>query len=730
MQVLADLLQSAIDSDGIATVDGATLSALRRILPRHDFGDRVSLQAMSREVMVETAAAFLTERLGSDRTRLIVDDCQWLDRSSAAVLEILATGGRAPILLGSRPTTEPHLRFIQVGNAIERLPLHTFSAGQVEAMITAEAVTLPRTTTATELQTLTGGNPLFLRLILDLMADGVNLDELPSSILVAVHHRIATLSAGARETLGYAAVCGERFHPSTIRALRAEADDHLYEAELAGVLAWDSTTDDARFKHALVRAAVYQQLPEGRRIQRHIDVGDALEAAGASPTELVRHFGEAAAFDPYRAAETHYRAALEYSAVYEVESVERLCAAGREILDGTDQLLESRLAVLQGRAQRTLHRGGFDPAISEAVKLARSIDDHQLFADAAVALCLQGWSMEGASPEGALDLLAEAVDLDLDPDTRAKAGATAATYILSDHNSRARSMYDKAVQLALAECGPSTQAEVLQFASWGLSHPADFATWEETNQLLGDLAGADRNLRWSAASAAMSIAVIRAHRPDLDQAVDTLRELAAHPGLAHRDWELAHIESAYSAIIGDLDAADTHIHRSWELGERTNSAAWMRPIFGASLLMIRRAQGRLDEMLPIVELAIEEHPDFLAWRAGMASAAAQIGDVARCRAELDAAASQNFANLIPDPTWSVVTVLLSDAIVALDDKPRAQALYPIMAPYADRISWSGVSSAGPMATGLAGLADVLGRPEDAAAHRAMGESLWAQLSET
>lgn len=727
MQVLADMVLSAIDDGGLDAADDTVRGALRRVLPRHDFGRAASMHAMSRDAMVELAASFLGHHMRSRGTRLIVDDCQWLDRASAAVVESLADEPGLPVLLGSRPAPEPHLKFIHSGEFVEPLQLQVFTAAEVDRMIHAEALTLPHSTTANELQTLTGGNPLFLRLVFDLLADGVNLDALPSSILVAVHHRIATLSANARETLGFAAVCGERFHPSTMRALRPDADADLREAEGAGVLACDTAADMGQFRHALVRAAVYQQLPEGRRIELHIEVGEALEAAGASPTELVRHFTEAAAFDPYRAAEAHHRAALEYSSVYDVEAVEQHCAAGRELLGGMDQLLESRLAVLQGRAQRTLHRGGFDPAIPQAVELARTIGDHQLFADAAVALCLQGWSMEGASPDGALDLLSEAVALDLDPDTRALAGAAAATYVLSDHNSRARSMYNDAVQLALDECGPSTQAEVLQFAGWGLSHPADFATWIETNQLLGDLAGADPNLRWSAASDALSIGVIRADRSQFEHAMADLRELAAHPSLNHRDWELAHMEANYSTIHGDLDVADAHIHRSWELGERTNSTAWMRPIFGASLLMIRRAQGRLEEMLPLIEAAIEEHPTFLAWHACMASAAAQAGDTRRCQDALDVAAGRDFADLLPDPTWSGVTVLLSDAIVAVEDRPRAETLYQIMLPYADRISWSGVSTPGPMATGLAGLAEVLDRPDDAAAHRARGESLMRRL---
>ena len=66
------------------------------------------------------------------------------------------------------------------------------------------------------------------------------------------------------------------------------------------------------FKHALVRASIYEQLTDLRRGRLHSRIADALEQVGGEPAELAHHAFAARGVDgPERAIRTSRRAAQE-----------------------------------------------------------------------------------------------------------------------------------------------------------------------------------------------------------------------------------------------------------------------------------------------------------------------------------------------------------------------------------------------------------------------------------
>jgi hypothetical protein len=140
-------------------------------------------------------------------------------------------------------------------------------------------------------------------------------------------------------------------------------------------------------------------------------------------------------------------------------------------------------------------------------------------------------------------------------------------------------------------------------------------------------------------------------------------------------------------------------------------------VYGVQLLAIRMAQRRLPELTDAIAAMAEAQPGVGAWRAALAMAAAASGHHDLARTSFDTVLADNAGMLDRDQTYSAALVALGTAAVELGDIDRAGAALPHLLPYADRWSWSGSCTLGPMAATLADLYDVVGHSTDAATLR-------------
>ena len=101
------------------------------------------------------------------------------------------------------------------------------------------------------------------------------------------------------------------------------------------------------------------------------------------------------------------------------------------------------------------------------------------------------------------------------------------------------------------------------------------------------------------------------------------------------------------------------------------------------MFMIRRAQGRLGELLPAVLEAVERHPALGAWRAALPLAHLAAGDERQARLEHDR--TLDGLDAIPrDFFWLASMTLLAEASAALRATGAAERLYGELAPFASR----------------------------------------------
>jgi DNA-binding CsgD family transcriptional regulator len=243
------------------------------------------------------AAAFLNvvRRLAADRPLVLaVDDVQWLDATSGAVLAfairrlrheavgaILAwrTAPRESIPLGlDGPFAE---------NRLERLPTGPLSLGALHHVLNARiGIALPRPLMR-RVYEVSGGNPFFaleLARALQRHEDEIEPGEalpVPVSLRTLVTDRLSALPRETQDALVVAAALSQPTVELVGAAIGGDADAALAPAVEAGVI--DVAEGRIRFAHPLLASGAYSRVDAARRRTVHGSVaslvGDAEERA-------------------------------------------------------------------------------------------------------------------------------------------------------------------------------------------------------------------------------------------------------------------------------------------------------------------------------------------------------------------------------------------------------------------------------------------------------------------
>src|SRR4051812_23298410 len=301
-----------LDPRRLEALGPARLAGVARVFPALGEVEGAAVRGLEGErYEAHRAVGALLERLAAPRPAvLILDDLHWADDASLELVSyLLRRPPRAPLLvaLAHRPgQASPGLIAAldrAVGEGIcERIALEPLSAREARELLGA-GVDDRR---AQQLQRETGGNPFYLRQLartpappaptMPIMAGN---GELPAPVLAAIGHEVGQLPAPARALLEGAAVAGDPFELEG-----AGGGGGLAEGEALGAL--DALvahelvrgTDLPRrftFRHPIVRRAVYESLPPGRRIAAHRRAADALSELGAPAAVQAHHLAPSAA---------------------------------------------------------------------------------------------------------------------------------------------------------------------------------------------------------------------------------------------------------------------------------------------------------------------------------------------------------------------------------------------------------------------------------------------------
>jgi len=255
--------------------------------------------------VTEALLAHVEDLCVEGEVALVLEDLHWADPSTLVFLHRLSRRvAELPLLvLGTRrPLPEVPALDRLVAQLAERgarrLTLPPLAVDEVEAI--AELV-LGGPPGPRLLAHLAGasGNPLFVTELLDAAGRSGDLvshpegsvdlgaEARPSPLSVVVLHRLSLLPADTLETLRLAAVLGTSFSVGDlcrVMGLSAtEAARRLRPAQVGGVLA--ESGERFRFRHEVIRDALYHDSPEPLRRDLHLQVARTL--AGSAPPEQV-----------------------------------------------------------------------------------------------------------------------------------------------------------------------------------------------------------------------------------------------------------------------------------------------------------------------------------------------------------------------------------------------------------------------------------------------------------
>jgi DNA-binding NarL/FixJ family response regulator len=243
---------------------------------------------------------------------------------------------------------------------------------------------------ATVLYEESGGNPLYLEQLARSLdrpgattpASGISLSGIgiPSAVAASLSEELALLSDGGRRVLEAAAVAGDPFEPELAAAAAAmseaatmDAVDELLQLDLA------RDTDVPRrfrFRHPLIRRAVYEAAAGGWRLGAHERCARALAARGATAAARAHHV-ERSAREGDLAAVAVLREAGEAAARLAPASAADWFAGALRLLPQTAPGLE-RVELLLARAGALAATGHFADSHEALLEGLASVPDESI----------------------------------------------------------------------------------------------------------------------------------------------------------------------------------------------------------------------------------------------------------------------------------------------------------------------------------------------------------------
>jgi DNA-binding CsgD family transcriptional regulator len=257
-------------------------------------------------VLAEQLLALVTEQCAVRPVILVIDDLQWADQASVALWGRLARSAmQVPLLLFGMmrpvPQREDLLALRRVAINAVRLQLTGLTGAAVADLVGALTGVTPDGNLL-RLAEGAAGNPLYVTELVAALARRSGLaitrtgtvdvvsGSVPRSLSAAIAHRLGFVAGPVREVLRAAALLGMDFAVSDLAIVlgRGVADliPSVDEACAAGVLV--ETDNGLGFRHPLIRAALYDEMPAPVRAAWHRDAGRALAEASAPADRVAR----------------------------------------------------------------------------------------------------------------------------------------------------------------------------------------------------------------------------------------------------------------------------------------------------------------------------------------------------------------------------------------------------------------------------------------------------------
>jgi ATP/maltotriose-dependent transcriptional regulator MalT len=658
---------------------------------------------------LHTAVTDLLVGISGRPLLLVIEDGHWADAPTLLLLRHLArAAGHARVLLLATfrdteadvpETLSETLADLRRSDDVVRLRLSGLSDAEVGEFVRLGA---GPPELANAISELTGGNAFLVcelwRALLETrfveLADGSlrltrPLTDLgtPESVREVVSRRLARLAARTTDALELMATAGPEFDFDLVRGAAGLAEAELLavldEAVRSGMIEeLPSRRLEYRFTHELVRRALYDRLSGLRRAELHLRVGEALERAegrsGRVLADLAHHFAAATPFGGAgRGVEYNILAARAATAALAFDEAATRLRSALEL--GIERPRERAEAFLElGTAS---HRAGKALDALEAFRttadIARELGDGELLARAAIGYEDACWR-PGIADQGAAELLEEAAAALGDDSSELRVGLLAGLARALDfrgEHERGVIVRTNAVAMARRLRDRTGLATTLMRSYWsrGASSLEEILDMLTEARDLGAELGRTEILAEAMAWRVPAFVALG----DLDSARGELAALLATAEQTAQPFML-HVAEHYGAAValcdGRLEECEARARRSHEWS-RVLTGRDAAGVYGISMFSLRREQGRLAELAPVIRILVGEGKRDGPWRPGLVSVLVELGMEQEARRELARIVAGGL-DPFRESLWLAALTYLTDASSALGDQATAALVYP------------------------------------------------------
>jgi DNA-binding CsgD family transcriptional regulator len=292
---------------------------------------------------------------------VLLDDVQWADAASTDVSALLLhrpPSTRVLLALATRAGRAPDLE-AALEAAVRNGSADILDVGPLSRKAADGLLPSLRRAARERLYVESGGNPFYLEALARAAgsdphrAVATGMAGVPRAVRAALAGEVGVLPPDIRQVLEGAAVAGDPFEPELAGAAVGVPESTVLSA-LDGLLAADliRPTEQPRrfrFRHPLVRRAVYEGTAGGSRLAAHTRTAEALAARGATPAQRAHHAERAARPGDIEAVDLLARAAEETATRAPATAAGWYGSALRLLPDGREHD-QRRLALLRAQA--------------------------------------------------------------------------------------------------------------------------------------------------------------------------------------------------------------------------------------------------------------------------------------------------------------------------------------------------------------------------------------------
>ena len=699
---------------------GPAASELSRIVP--ELSDMIpglrpptpSDTTTERHRLFRAVADWLATITADTPTMLVLDDLTWAQDETLDLLAslddnlpscpLLIIGTQRSEMPDGEAAGEPRRR--PLSDVIELPGLDDRAVVELAEAVLGEKLDAETQGAVQTLGSIADGNPLFIEEILRHPGEGgigaLHSDRGPHSFEHAVRQRLTTMDDRSRKVLATAAVAGVEIEREVVYRVHSEdltRDDvtrALAAAERASLLRVQSP-ERLEFTHALLRDIVHDVLntSDVERLELHRKIATAIEAIhtpalDAYFEELALHFDQAGdrterVLGYYRAAAAKAESSLAHT------QAARLLGRAVELSDGADHQTRSELGIALGQAQKRAGVGSYRDILDRAYDQAMKVEDERtqwelaktaLLADSRGIFHYVGHVDE--TQVARLKATIESAPADAAEESALLQAHLAVELSFSDDREERESYARNALRLARTTNDDETIARTLVKYMVTMWHPDGISNrMEAGRELLQRCERIDRpGMRVNAITAYFQACM---EAGEFEIAENLLAELTGLADDLRQPTTLGFArlrQSTWAAMKGELDDASLFARQFLDAAIEARQPDALA-FYAGMEFVVHLHRRELAANLAELRAAADEYPQILAFRAGLASALASIGEDDACATEHERVMS-GIGELRLDLNWLVAHVLTCMSCRHLGDKVGAGLLLDTLEPYRHR----------------------------------------------